>query len=354
MDLQPTKKNVGSMSIAILCFGYFACYIPYSMMTKMLTKGLFPSMGGSGFSGFEIQPMVVLSSFTCMFAFITIMGWWKHTTHFKLFGLSISRPRWYTFISGLCTGGQIITTTLAYTFNGVSIVFAMLLMRGGVLVMAPVVDTIARRRKRKILWPSWVAAGLSFLALLAAFLSKAGTAMTIICAIDISLYLFVYFFRLFFMSTRAKSDDQNEKKAYFAEEQMVANVVLFLALIVVAVIGSTMEPTTIPAKIYAGFTQFPSKGYLVHALLIGLFSYGVGTFGSLIYLDKRENTFCVPANRASSIVAGVVATYLLHFLFGQRTLLTGELVGVILIIFAIFFLYKRTTIEKKKQKKQRK
>ena len=34
----------------------------------------------------------------------------------------------------------IVTTTLAYTFEGVSIVFMMLLMRGGVLGIAPVVD----------------------------------------------------------------------------------------------------------------------------------------------------------------------------------------------------------------------
>jgi len=35
----------------------------------------------------------------------------------------------------VCTAGIIGTTTLAYTFEGVSIVFVMLLMRGGVLLI---------------------------------------------------------------------------------------------------------------------------------------------------------------------------------------------------------------------------
>ena len=342
------RKKIASLGIAALCFGYFASYVPYSMMTKMITKGLFKGMNGTGFSGFEIQPVCVFASVTCMLLFVTFAGWWKHCTHSKILGVSIPRPQWFTFISGVCTAGQIITTTLAYTFSGISIVFAMLLMRGGVLVMAPIVDTIARRRKRKIYWPSWVAALLSLGALFVAFIGKAGTAMTTIAAIDIGLYLFVYFFRLFFMSNRAKSSDSSEKKRYFAEEQLTANVVLFTCLFLVGLIGSMMSPVSIPGKIWSGFTVFPFKGYILPTLLIGVFSYGTGLFGSLIYLDKRENTFCVPANRASSIIAGLIATYLLAIFFDQRYPSTDQLVGVALIICAIFFLAYRSVVEKRK------
>jgi hypothetical protein len=35
-------------------------------------------------------------------------------------------------------------------------------------------------------------------------------------------------------------------------------------------------------------------------------------FGTLIYLDRRENTFCIPLNRASSLLSGVVAGFAMH------------------------------------------
>lgn len=341
------NQKLAAFGIAALCFGYFASYIPYSMGTKMITKGLFSGMGGTGFSGFEIAPATVLGSFVSMYLFITIKGWWKHATHSKILGISVPRPQWFTFISGICTSGVIITTTLAYTFSGISIVFAMLLMRGGVLILAPVVDVIIRKRKRKIYWPSWVAALLSLGALFTAFTGKTGTAITVVAAIDIILYLGCYFMRFLFMGSRAKSSDEDEKIRFFVEEQLTANPFLFMTLFVVALIGSGMGAETIPAKLWAGFTSFLFSGFFFHAFIIGIFSYGTGLFGTLILLDKREHTFCVPANRCSSIVAGVVATYLLAIFYGQRYPGVDELTGVALILGAIIFLSYRGIVEKK-------
>ncbi len=352
--LRYLHRHFTEFSIAGLCFGYFAAYVPYSMMTKMLTKGLFSGMNGVGFSGFEIQPVAVFGSFAAMFAFVTIAGWWKFATHSKIFGISIPRPQWFTLISGICTAAQIVTTTLAYTFDGVSIVFAMLLMRGGVLALAPIVDVVARRRKRKIYWPSWVAAFLSFAALAEALFGHVGTNMTVVAIVDISIYLFVYFFRLFFMSNRAKSDDVEERKRYFAEEQLVANPLLMLVLLAVGIVGSHMSPESIPAKIWDGFVTFPFQGYCLQAFLIGIFSGGTGLFGGLIFLDKRENTFTVPANRSASIVAGVVASYLLAIFYRQSFPPTHELLGVVLILGAIIFLAYRSAMDKKSTKKKKK
>lgn len=345
------SATFASLGIAALCFGYFASYIPYSMMTKMITEGLFAGMGGQGFNGFVIQPVVVLASSLSMFIFLTAAGWWKYATHSTVLGVSLPRPQWFTLVSGLCTAGQIITTTLAYTFSGISIVFAMLLMRGGVLVMAPVVDLVVRRRKRRIYWPSWVAAGLSLMALFVGFAQKAGIEMSLAAAINIGVYLFVYFFRLFFMSGRAKSDDADERKRYFTEEQMVANVVLFAALFVIGFLGRGGAPESMAAQFWQGFVWYPFQGFFVVTFLIGVFSYGTGLFGSLIFLDKRENTFTVPANRASSILAGLVASYLLAVFYGKRFPSTYELVGAGLIIGAILFLMMRAMMEKRKAAK---
>lgn len=342
-------KMLATFGIAALCFGYFASYIPYSMLTKMLSSGMLEGMNGKGYGGFEIQPVVVLGSFVSMYLFLSFKGWWKFCTHSKFLGVSFPRPQWFTFISGICTSGQIITTTLAYTFSGISIVFAMLLMRGGVLILAPVVDMVVKKRKRKIYWPSWVASILSIGALIVAFSENRGTAMTTIAAIDISIYLFGYFFRLFIMSNKAKSDDASERKQYFAEEQMVANPLLFFSLLIIGFMGREGGMETIPGQIWSGIVNLPFQGHFIAAFLTGVFSYGTGLFGSLIFLDKRENTFTVPANRASSVLAGVIATYLLAFMYGKRVPSSYELIGAAMIIGAILFLMYRSIIDKKKK-----
>jgi hypothetical protein len=75
-------------------------------------------------------------------------------------------------------------------------------------------------------------------------------------------------------------------------------------------------------------------------------------FGSLIFLDRRENTFTVPANRSSSVIAGIVSTYLLHTFYGQKALPASEWLGVTLILGAIFFLAYRSVVEKRRKKQQ--
>ncbi|MDO8526071.1 MAG: hypothetical protein Q7T03_00115, partial [Deltaproteobacteria bacterium] len=300
------KRLFAWMGIGAFCFGYFASYIPYAMMTKMLTSGLFAGMDGKGFTGFMILPAVGTATFLTMYIYLTLSGWWKYSTHSTVFGVSMPRPRWITFISGLCTAGVIITTTLAYSFEGVSIVFAMLLMRGGTLVIAPIVDMIALKRKRKIFWPSWVAAFLSLASLFVTFSGKSGTALTVVASINIACYITSYFLRFFFMSNWAKSEDINEKKRFFTEEQMVANPTFWAIIIITGLFGSHMDSASIPGQVWQGMTTFLHSGHLLQAFLIGIFSYGTGMFGTLIFLDKRENTFTVPASRISSVLAGVV------------------------------------------------
>jgi hypothetical protein len=58
-------------------------------------------------------------------------------------------------------------------------------------------------------------------------------------------------------------------------------------------------------------------------------------FGGLILLDKRENTFCVPVNRASSMLAGLLASAFLTAVAGAPWLPISEVIGACLILAAI-------------------
>ena len=72
--------------------------------------------------------------------------------------------------------------------------------------------------------------------------------------------------------------------------------------------------------------------------MLGTFSQLVGIFGTLIFLDARENTFSVPVNRCSSILAGLVASLALALLAGGRFPSSGEVAGAALVVVAILFL----------------
>jgi hypothetical protein len=69
------------------------------------------------------------------------------------------------------------------------------------------------------------------------------------------------------------------------------------------------------ADLRAGFGLLGSTDGWI-AMGIGLLSRGTGIFGTLIFLDRSETAYCVPVNRASSILAGVLASGSLWIVFG--------------------------------------
>lgn len=316
------------VAIWLFALGYFACYVPYSALTKALSDGLLPGMQ-AGISGLELLPVVNLASLVGMFAFISVAGWWRFAGHRRIFGRSLPVPGRWTFLSGVCTAAIIATTTLAYTFSGVSIVFMMLLMRGGVLVIAPIVDLVS---KRHVEWLSKVALGLSLAAVLVPLFgrSQSSLAITWIALADVMVYLLAYFVRLRFMTKLGKSDDPDSTKRFFVEEQMTATPLVVTVLILLGFLGG---PTF--SEIRSGFTTLPSSGYLGLVMIVGLMSQGTGIFGGLVLLDRRENSFCVPVNRASSVLAGLVASYLLGYLVGLPLPRGFELAGAALVVLAV-------------------
>jgi hypothetical protein len=317
-------------SIWWFAFGYFACYAPYSATAKAVSKGLIP--GKDAVNGFELLPSTVMASAVGMALFLALTGWWRHAERHAFLGLSIPGPTRFTLLSGLTTAAIIGTTTLAYTFTGVSIVFMMLLMRGGVLVIAPMVDALSGRRPR---WFSIVALLLSLAALVVAFSEKGGFDMQVVAAIDVAVYLVSYFIRLRLMSWKAKSDDPNANLKYFAEEQLVAVPALLLVMAGLAVVGQG----ELMLAFRRGFTTFwTDSGVVPYALLVGFLSQGTGIFGGLILLDKRDNTFCVPVNRSSSILAGLLASLMLTAAFGNPFPSLHQVAGAGLIIAALMFL----------------
>jgi hypothetical protein len=325
-------------------FGYFACYVPYAALTKALTSGLIDA-GGTPVGGTEILPPSVIAAVFTLVVFLLATGWWRKARTVEIAGWKVPRPGNLQILSGLCSSGIITTTTLAYTFEGVSIVFVMLLMRGGVLIMAPLVDRFSGRHVR---WFSWCGLALSLSSLVVAFWfdPKRGGDLTLLCAIDVGLYLCFYFVRLSLMSRLAKSKEPGTNLRYFVEEGMVSAP----ALLVLLGLGALFMGGDAGEQLRAGFTTFWDRPVVLHALAVGALSQGTGICGGLIFLDTRENTFCVPVNRASSVLAGLVSSYWLMWAYDYRRVQDNELWGATLIIGAIGFLTIPPMIQKQRAK----
>src|SRR5262245_21978640 len=229
-----SKHRKFSLGIWWLGLGYYLSYTPYSGLTKSLSSGLLPGMHGP-VRGTVLLPISAVATVVGMFLFITVMDWWKFAGRREFFGHSIPFPRRLTFLSGVCLATIMGTTTLAFTFGGLSIVFVLVLLRGGTLIIAPIVDHIVGRRVR---WFSWTAMFVSLAAVLTALSDAANYTLTIAAVIDVAAYLAAYFFKLQFMSRLAKSDERAATLRYFVEEQMVASPLLVVVLVVLALIGA--------------------------------------------------------------------------------------------------------------------
>jgi hypothetical protein len=317
----------GASHVYLFALGYFACYVPYSALTKALTSGRL----GEPHDGLALLPIATMASSVSMALVITLLGWWRYASRARVAGRELPRPGLYTGLSGLTTAAILVTTTLAYTFEGVSIPLVMLLMRGGVLVLAPIVD---RLTARKVRWYSYAALGVSALALVVAFAAAGASEIPFWCAVDVAVYLASYFVRLQLMSRLAKSADPEVGRRYFVEEQMVAAPAAVLALAALAF--GAHGPAA--ATIAEGFTSAWGSPDLWALLLVGVLSQGTGVFGGLVLLDARESSFCVPLNRASSVLAGVGAGLVLTA-FGEDAPSWPELAGAALLVGAIVVLW---------------
>lgn len=362
-------SNPVAISIWLLAFGYFAFYIPYSALIKALSSGFLVSYGVNStpqsINVMAFLPLVLVATVVTMPLIIYCLGWYRffennagelkrdypagesHVDNHvgnnddnhvgnnggnhcdnsqRIFGLS----RW-AVCSGLAFAVIIVTTTLAYSFVGVSIVFALLLMRGGVLVMSPLVDRLS---KREVHWYSWAGLGLSLTAVGIALAQVNEYHLDFIVLLNLGAYLTGYIFRLRQMSHYAKDAQESLNRRFFVEE----NTVAMLALLFVAAFTLLYHLFSSSIALTDYIAIMLASGVIWPALLIGFF-YGVlGVFGSMIYLNRRENTFSIPVNRCASLLSGVCASFLLLFLFDGQSISPVQIVSALAISLALFFM----------------
>src|SRR5207237_10523112 len=115
------------------------------------------------------------------------------------------------------------------------------------------------------------------------------------------------------------------------EEQMIASPLLLLALGAAAAVGAG----DLMKGFRIGFTTFLFSRGAPIALLIGFFYAGLCICTTFMFLDRRENTFCVPMHSGSSMLSGFTATYALTLFFNQPSPSAPQLASAAFIVIAL-------------------
>lgn len=313
-----------------LAFWYFAIYVPYAVLVRWLASVPYPPLGRP-LTGLEILPATTILSglFTLLYAWTS--GWWRSAHRSRLLGICIVRPTRWTLLSGVGTAMLLFTVPLSFTFQGVSIPFMQLLMRGDVLVIAPLVDLLVGRR---VHWYSWIALVLVAAGLILTIGARGGLHLPPLALVTVVLYTVGYFVRLAVMTKIGKTGDPNTTKGYFVEEKLVAIPVAVLTLGFLSASGLGAQGN----QLSFGFVAVWTSNQLPTIFALSLLLLLISIFSILILMDARENTYCVPIERSASILAGTAAAYVLGEMSIGKPPTPAEVAGAALLIAAITIL----------------
>jgi hypothetical protein len=357
-------RSASTARLVQLCAGYFASYVVTGVLVKYFTQIRDPKMSDMAYLFNN-----TLGGSIFAVGLVVLLGWIKlKSNRMAQWGpFRVPAETAYIIPSGICTAVVIPTTTLMYTLP-ISVLVAMVIMRGSIIVISRLVDEVQIRQgilKKKVFKEENLAVVFALLAVgtnvvllplvdaLAArgvpadkwlglkagagagsfdFLGNAA-AMTIL-----TTYLVAYSIRLYIMNfyknTRAKGVEQ-DNKGFFAIEQLAASGTMLL----------------VGALIFFGHRMLGWADFRIvafhdaitrpdpMAVLSGL-PYGIVAFFSVfIFMFKgRTATFAGLVNRLTSLVAGTAATMLMFYMFGSRFPSAQDWISLGFILIAVYFL----------------
>lgn len=309
---------------------YFLTYLPNVIVTKLVTS---QPHGGLGrpLTGLETLPASLIISTVLTYLFIAWSGWHRDANAVMIGGARVPVPTRYTLLSGIGTALVLFTVPLSFTIPDVSIPFIQLLMRGDILIIAPLIDLIFGRRVR---WWSWGALALVLGALMLTLGDRGGLKLPPIAILTVVLYTIGYFIRLFVMTKVSKTGEPASIRKYFVEEKVIALPLSVAALAAISASGIGGQSN----ELSWGFVSVWSDPVILPLFFIGLTLTIISIFAIVILLDVRENAYCVPLERAASLVAGVAASLILAWGWALRMPRPAELIGAAILIAAIVLL----------------
>ena len=328
-----------------LCGGYFLFYVIYTVATKYLT-----GPAKNGLPGVDQLELLIFStvggSLICLL--VVLFGRWARMESANMITWGkLKFPAEYLYIipSGVCTAVVIPATTLMYTLLR-SVMVAMLIMRGAIIVISRLIDAIQIRQgilRKKVYLEEEAACIFAIVAVCAQlfFVKDAGGADLFHNAVAMGVlggYLLAYSIRIYIMNyyknTRGKGCKQNNQ-AFFGVEQVSASATILIALLVV------MSLPAAGSKLLTALQHnyWSHSPYAAGEVLTGT-AYGIVAFFSVfIFMFKgRTATFAGLSNRLTSLIAGTAATLLFAVFFKGSYPKPEDWTSLALILIAVGFM----------------
>jgi hypothetical protein len=346
------KTEEGSTGRLIqYCLGYFVTYIITGVAVKYFTSNT--SMWLPHVREMEYLVYSTIGGNIICLAVIILWRWFKlkSRSYTSVGKLKVPVEVLYIIPSGICTAIVIPTTTLMYLLP-ISIMVAMVIMRGSIIIISRLVDAIQIKQgilKKKIYWEEEVAVLFAVIAIcLDIFYGKIANNFEFIHSVPamsiLGSYIVAYSIRIYIMNyyrnTRGKSVPQ-DNKGFFAIEQIVSTT----TMLIVGFILFKLSTNLLPIVEFQEALTAPTK-YWPKEVIAGL-AYGAGAFFSvfLFMFKGRTATFSGLVNRLTSLVAGTVATLLFWLMFNGKAPSTKDWISLLFIFVAVGFL---TKAEKKR------
>ncbi len=344
-----------------LCLGYFVFYVITGVSVKyfLSTGNGFPAMNGMEYLVYSTGGGALIAT-----GVVLVLKWYhiESIRRIKFGPLNIPSELLYIIPSGIFTAVVIPTTTLMYSFKGISVMLAMVLMRGSVIVIGRVVDAIQIKQgimTKKVYWEENMAVVFALLAVGTNFCTDNAegqnpfTSLPVV--ITFSSYILAYSFRIYIMNyyknTRPAEVKKDNNKSFFALEQITSTITLLLLTGTILLLATKYGLTGERLDPIVKAVISPDKNYWFTAVLSGM-AFGVVSFFSVfIFMFKgRTATFAGLVNRLTSLIAGTASTILFAMFFGGKypKVMDWVLLGFILI--AVGFMSKAEKRRKKEFK----
>jgi len=317
--------------VPTLLFFYLLGHVVNLVLTRLATGSAHTLSPGTA-ADLVILPwsLGIYSLLTCVF--IAASGWYRDAHGREIAGFRVPWPTPDTAVSGVGSAMMLTSIPLMFSLREVSIPVILLMMRGGALCMAPLVDLAYGRRIR---WWSAVALLLVAAALLVALLRRdTGFRLSALAWTAIALYNLGYLLRIIVMTRVAKRGDVVQTRQYFVEEKVIAMPLSMLALASIVAVGPNGHPDG-----FAGLLDIDWTIYLsVVVFAVGASLTFTSVLAAVILLGAQENSYCVPLERAGGLLSGFIAAWFIHWIWNQPAPTLAEVQGAVLLLAAMLLL----------------
>jgi hypothetical protein len=333
------------------CAGYFAAYVAYGTALKWFQGPR--ADGTAALSSTEWLVYSTAGSTLVALGVCIVRRWYRlESVRPVQWGRLRFPSEWlYIMPSGVMTAIIIPATTLLYSLP-ISVMVAMVIMRGAVIVVSRIVDAVQIRQGllHKRVHPYENAAVVFALLAVATTLffasstdgafdfARSSAAMAILGSYVVAYGLRIYIMN-YYKNTRGVAVRMNDK-AFFAVEQTSAFVTLVLASAIVLSLPARPEATGLGGQLFAFQQAVRAPHPQWSAAVLGGLPFGIVAFFSvfLFMFKGRTATFTGLVNRLTSLVAGTSATVFFQLAFGGKAPSREDWLALVFVLVAVGFL----------------